>query len=239
MRKSDVKYMMSLVGQQFGRWTVIGPRTEDDKGTVRWQCECSCGKIVDVCHTHLRGGKSVSCGCLRVEQIVDKFTTHGKSKTNTYSIWVGMLKRTVGKKKVKNYSERGISVCEPWKVFENFYADMGERPSKKHSLERLDGDKDYSPDNCIWATRIVQNNNTRRNHYLTVYGKRQSVSQWVREVGVSKTTIAKRLKCGFPECSVLLPSQHTRKYCGPLCVMPFEDYTHACYRKDVVTNASR
>jgi hypothetical protein len=100
----------------------------------------------------------------------------------------------------KDYGARGITVCDRWKdSFENFYADMGPRPSNLYSLERGRNEEGYSPDNCHWATWDEQMNNTRRNRWIEVKGKRQTITQWARQLGIDPSTIRTRLKKGWTE----------------------------------------
>jgi len=101
------------------------------------------------------------------------------------------------------YGGRGIRVCERWKKFENFFADMGKRPSPKHSIERKDNDGDYTPKNCVWATREEQANNTRRNRYLTHNGETLTLEAWAKRLGLSSSTLSHRLTKGWPLEEVL------------------------------------
>lgn len=99
----------------------------------------------------------------------------------------------------KNYGGRGITVCERWNNFALFYADMGPRPTPKHTLERLDNDAGYGPENCSWETRTVQNNNSRNNRLLTIDGKTMNVSEWARHAGLRVGLIRARLNYGWSD----------------------------------------
>lgn len=119
-----------------------------------------------------------------------------------------MLQRTTNEKNKQypEYGGRGIGVCERWRAFENFYSDMGPRPSKGHSLEREKNDQGYSPSNCKWATRIEQNKNKRNNRYITADGKTMCMTDWARELGCSHATLHFRLKKGWSdERTVMTP----------------------------------
>ena len=121
--------------------------------------------------------------------------THGMKNTRTYSLWEAMLSRTrYGR---SDYAGRGIAVCESWLKFENFYADMGEAPEGL-SLDRIDNNGNYEPSNCRWATRSQQNNNKRNNVIIEWDGKRQTRSQWEKQLGMRPTTLRTRLKAGWP-----------------------------------------
>ena len=121
--------------------------------------------------------------------------THGMKGTKIYRIWQAMLARTrYGR---KDYAGRGIVVCESWKKFENFYADMGDAPDGL-SLDRINNDGNYEPLNCRWATREQQNRNKRNNVFIEWNGKRQTVREWERELGMKPTTLRNRFRMGWP-----------------------------------------
>lgn len=122
--------------------------------------------------------------------------------TNTpeYRVWRALKNRCRSPKTpcYRNYGKRGISYDPSWERFEQFYADVGPRPSGKHSIERLDNSKGYSKDNCFWGTLFDQNNNKRTNHRLTFQGRTLTLAQWGRELGISRITIRRRLRLGWP-----------------------------------------
>lgn len=126
-----------------------------------------------------------------------RFTkTHGMSKTALYRLWRAMITRCFNPqyKGYENHGGREISVCREWKdSFESFYADMGDRPSPQHSLERIDNNADYTPGNCRWATRLEQANNKRNNRLLTCNGVTKTVAEWERETGIVSSVIRHRI----------------------------------------------
>ena len=129
-----------------------------------WRCLCDCGKLKEVASSRLRGGYTRSCGCLQRDAIIARNTTHGKSKSRVYSIWKNMIKRcyNTNHEFFADYGGRGIQVCDRWKIFINFFADMGDPPLATMALDRIEVDGDYELNNCRWATWAEQNNNKRQ-----------------------------------------------------------------------------
>ena len=167
---------INLTNQVFGRLTVIAYAGALRKAT-HWFCECECGNVVKIGARNLVRGITKSCGCMRQEMM----TTHGKARTCEYKIWQSMKARckNPNAKAYPYYGGRGIKVCKRWLAgFDSFYEDMGERPSEKHSLERVENNGDYSPENCKWVLRIEQSNNQRNNILATVGGQTKTIAQW-------------------------------------------------------------
>lgn len=176
-----------MIGRRFGRLTV--GRVVELVPRVQWLCSCDCGAVVRVRNNNLLSGNTRSCGCAHVK--------HGQAKHGCRSIeydaWLNMKSRVRGD---RNYLGR-VSVCRRWAVFENFFADMGRRPSARHSIERVNNNGNYSPKNCRWATRIEQQNNRRVCRYITAEGLRLTIAQWARSLGTRGATIQKRLSLGW------------------------------------------
>ena len=149
-------------GQVFGRLTLTKAYAELRGRFWCHELKCECGNITTVHGSSLTSGATKSCGCFNAEQRFGRNKTHGKTHSLAYISWAGMIQRCTNPKatKVKRYSARGIKVCDRWlNSFENFYADMGDRPSTKYSLDRIDNDGNYEPTNCRWATAVEQGRN--------------------------------------------------------------------------------
>lgn len=179
----------------FGRWTVTGFSHKSRFGELLWNCKCECGTEKAVKAAILRKGESTSCGCLHREAV----TTHGMSKTRTFKSWDTMKQRCFNPNAVDfdRYGGRGIKVCERWRTsFSAFLEDMGERP-EGCSLDRIDNDGDYEPDNCHWATRSDQQRNTRVSIWLTINGESKSIVEWAKIALVNITSMRRRYHAGW------------------------------------------
>lgn len=199
--------LRDLTGLAFGRLTVVC--RSGMAYPVRWLCSCSCGLQATPLGHHLVSGAVDSCGCAKGERISARHTRHGESRNPTpeHDAWRDMRARCNSRKHraYKDYGERGITVCPRWTSYENFLKDMGRRPSPQHSLERKNNELGYSKANCTWATRVEQQNNTRRNRLLTYQGKTQGVAAWARELGLHPATLSSRLRHGWALPRALKP----------------------------------
>lgn len=186
---------IEMVGLKFGRLTVIR-ESHNTNGRYYWECVCDCGNKLSVIGSHLRNGNTRSCGCLQTDTVSLLKKTHGLSHTREHNSWLGMKQRCEYKNHYgyKYYGGRGISVCKRWRdSFQNFIDDMGKIPGEGYSLDRIDSNRDYSKENCRWATASEQSNNKRNNHVITFNGKTQTMKQWSRQVGINYDTIRNRL----------------------------------------------
>lgn len=202
-------YREDLAGKRFGRLTVLGlteSRTYPCGTTHRhWLCRCDCGKITVVSQSHLKTGKVKSCGCLNVERIREPRVTF--SHKRIHRIWKGMKDRCLNPNyhSYSRYGGRGITICDEWindsNAFERWAVSNGY--SDEFSIDRIDNDKGYSPDNCRWVDKLTQQNNTSSNLYLQYAGRKLTASEWARQLGISRDVIYERYKKGLPIEKVL------------------------------------
>lgn len=196
VKKNTEEYMLN---RQFGRLTVL-ERKQDHylpcgQHYDSWLCKCSCGNIKTVSGRHLRMNEVQSCGCLNEEV---KFK-HGQSHTKLHNIWLNIKARCTNErnKNYNNYGGRGIKVCDEWigkNGFINFYNWSYENGYKEGlSIDRINNDGNYCPENCRWVTMKVQANNTRKNRYITYNGERRTLSEWSEITGISAYVLQNRL----------------------------------------------
>lgn len=178
--------------------------------------ECSCGTRKEIRDDHVRYGYTQSCGCIKktsakesLEKARAANTKHGMAGSSIYNIWRSMKERcnNPNQKFYSYYGGRGISVCDRWNTFENFYADMGDRPPGM-TIDRINGNLGYSPENCRWATRAEQQANLRVNRRIEYNGLNLTLSQWSRVIGVHRNTITERLNAGWDIEKVLSTDKH-------------------------------
>lgn len=190
------RFAQDITGQTFNYWTVVS-RAGTKGGKAAWNCLCKCGALGVVFGNELRSGHSKSCGCYQKEVASETNSTHGMRHTKEYAAWCAMWTRCTNPNAINyaNYGGRGVQVCDRWKSFENFYADMG--ASNGLTLDRIDPDENYEPSNCRWATRKAQNNNRRNNHMIDYYGFNMTAAQWSDHTGIGESTIRRRLRLGW------------------------------------------
>lgn len=187
---------------RFGRLTIVARDGSSNDGQAMWRVICDCGNTARVRGASLRSGATQSCGCYKLQRISETKWKHGSTESKEYRIWSGILTRCKNKNRrfYKNYGGRGIMVCDRWaNDFSAFLSDMGPMPSDAHTLDRINNDGDYDPDNCRWATRTEQNNNRRDNRIVIYSGSQMSLADAIRKAGsiVERYTVHKRLKLGW------------------------------------------
>lgn len=192
-----------LTGQKFTRLTAIEIVGRYEKNADKiWKCICDCGSIRNVLAANLKKGNTKSCGCLHSEVSSKTYKnlnkTHGKTGTKVYDAWGSMFDRCSPNSKNHNtYFDRGIKVCERWKKFENFYADVGEPPGKTFSLDRIDNNKGYEPGNVRWATVLQQANNRTTNKYIMHEGEKLTFAEFSRLTGIDRKKVSRMYKSGL------------------------------------------
>jgi len=185
--------LIKLNGLRFGKLTVIR-RSRKRGDCALWICLCDCGVKKVMKSSSLTHSRSRSCGCGMASTQFKP--THKLCHTPEYRSWCGMMKRC---ESYPTYISKGISVCDRWMhSFENFFADMGVRPSKDHSIDRIDNNGNYEPSNCRWATHKEQNRNYSRNRIITYMGKSMCVTEWAESFNMDRHRIYQRLNKGWP-----------------------------------------
>lgn len=196
-----------IAGKRFNQLTVIEyAYTKNNKAF--WLCRCDCGKEIYAPTCHLNSGHTKSCGCLKVETTRQRATKHGLKKSRLYSIWLNMKNRcqNPNSKSFKYYGKRGIKVCEEWNDFENFYKwAVNNGYEKSLTLDRIDVNGNYQPNNCRWADVKTQANNKRNSRYIEAYGEKHTVAEWAEKMQIKPTTLYSRLKKGCTNAELLRP----------------------------------
>lgn len=204
------------IGQVVGPYTILAFEPTGARMLYRASCKfCGAEKLV----SRDNAAKSKSCGCQTKRILREARTTHGHSHANkgegtpTYSSWRSMHERCsrATHKSYADYGGRGIKVCDRWQSFENFLADMGERP-KGRTLSRKDNEGNYEPGNCCWDTHRSQANNRRSSRYLTFSGRTMTISEWAREIGVEHDVLSHRLRAGWPVDRALTAPMRVTSY---------------------------
>ncbi|SHJ74243.1 hypothetical protein [Tepidibacter formicigenes] len=192
--------LIDLTGQRFGKLVVIKRGKNDKTNHARWYCQCDCGEVVLVTRGNLRNGRAKSCGCLRREKITRyniKKDNTGESKTKLYQIWIAMRQRVKNpnSQAFKNYGGRGITICKEWEedfqVFKKWSISNGYKENL--SIDRIDNDKGYSPENCRWTDWETQCNNTRNNINITYNGETKTITEWEKTLGFKRNVLLNRI----------------------------------------------
>ena len=202
---------LDLAGQKYGRLTVLKRVENTNAGKTKWLCQCDCGKMTKVVGSNLKNGMTKSCGCLSVDMLIERSTKHGLDNSRICIIWRNMKSRCHNSKnkQFKNYGGRGIYICDEWlgenalKNFADWSFENGY--SEKLTIDRIDNNKGYSPDNCRWVDCSVQANNKRNNILITNNGKTQTLVQWCKELKISRSMVRNRIERGWEKDMLLIP----------------------------------
>lgn len=213
---------VDLTGERFGRYTVVC--RADDKVSpsgrhrTMWTCRCECGNVKDVLGFSLTGGHVVSCGCYKAELKRKALTTHGGTvggkPTRLYKVWDGMKARCYNPKKTYYpiYGGRGITICDEWRYSFEAFRDwsLANGYAEGLTIDRIDNDGPYSPENCRWATIKEQNSNKSSNHYLTYNGETKTIMQWAEATGFTFHALLARMSKGMTVEEALLTPLKTK-----------------------------
>lgn len=205
---------LDLTGQQFGKLTALSVATRSTGRGVVWLCACKCGNTTRALLSSLTSGNTTSCGCKHQEALVARNFRHGKCGTDEFHAWNAMKRRCVTKnpRVRKYYGDRGIKVCDRWLAdFKHFLADVGLKPTKTHSLDRIDPNGNYEPGNVRWATPETQARNRRGRQSLTFAGQTMFIDQWAEIVNLSPRLIAERKKNGWTPEQILTTPRGRRR----------------------------
>lgn len=211
---------INLADRRFGRLTAI-ERVASTKAQAQWRCVCDCGKETVVRSQDLRNGHTKSCGCYGLEVSVShtpSFSTHKESRSRLYRVWIGMKERcnNCKNKAYSYYGGRGIKVCQEWgtsyEAFRKWALANGYRDDL--TIDRIDVNGNYCPENCRWVDMKTQMNNTRANRRITQNGETRTMAEWAERTGIAYETIRYRAASGKPADDVLRLPQKRREKCG-------------------------
>ena len=187
---------IDLRGRRFGRLTAMYRGENTKYNDTTWVCICDCGNQKTIRYSDLISGKTISCGCYKAEDTRQRMTTHGESHTRLHDIWRGMIKRCEAPyaSRYDLYGGRGIGVCAALHSYENF-AEWAKQSGYRDdlSIDRIDPNGNYCPENCRWATAKEQSNNTSRNHYVEYDGKRYTISELAEIKKINAGTLRSRI----------------------------------------------
>lgn len=207
--------LIDLTGERFGRLVALKHAGRSEKGGTLWLCRCDCGNEKVVFAANLGRKNTTSCGCERKRVASKRARTHGMRRSPEYRTWAGMLTRCTNPndKSFERYGARGVTVCDRWRhSFENFFADVGPKPSPFHSLDRWpDCRGNYEPGNVRWATDDEQRRNKTNNFFVEVAGEWLCLSDACRKYRINRLTARDRLmKWGWsPEETFVLQKRRS------------------------------
>lgn len=205
---------VDLTGRHFGRLTVMERSKNNKHNCVTWLCRCECGKTIVTRGDSLNSGRTLSCGCLSAEKTAQRNYKHGGIKTRLYHIWSAMIERchNPNHKSYKNYGGRGVTVCDSWRtnfaIFQTWALVNGYRDGL--TIDRINNNNSYNPDNCRWITHKDQQYNKRDNHLITFNGETHTLTEWAEITGINRNTLSARLnKLGWSaEKALTTPVKH-------------------------------
>lgn len=206
----SLKQVKDITGQRFGRLLVLRAAYKGSNNSWFWECKCDCGEEVTVDGHSLRSGNTKSCGCYNKERVAETGTIHGMSKSKIKYVHTNMKQRCFNSNNPEyhNYGGRGIKICDRWlgkEGFIHFMEDMGTCPAEGLSIDRIDNNGNYSPENCRWATQKEQQSNKRQNVLIERNGQIKVLSAWAKDLNISPTALSSRIKKWGIEKAFILP----------------------------------
>lgn len=208
---------LSLEGRVFGQLTVVEFVGVKNRYST-WRCECACGRQTVTRGSRLVNGACRSCGCLKGRKLKHGSYSKFGRMPSEFQSWLSMWIRCTqpSHRSYSNYGGRGIAVCSRWRDYNIFMVDMGPKPGLEYTLDRIDVDGPYSPENCRWATNAEQQRNKRTNRQVTAFGETFCLAEWGRRYNLRPETISERLASGWEaEKAVSKPSQKRRGNASP------------------------
>ena len=203
---------VDMIGRRFGRLLIISEDKRDRQGIIYYKCRCDCGNEKIIKGTSIRAGITKSCGCYN-RDIITK--NDPKYKTKLYSVYHSIKERCNNSKDkaFHNYGGRGIKISDEWNTFEKF-EEWAYQSGYQEGLwiDRIDNDKDYSSNNCRWATPKEQQNNKRNCLYITIGGITKTATEWADISGINRATIYRRVKVGLKENDILKPIDKSKSH---------------------------
>ena len=200
-----MKEPKDLVGMKFGRLTVLERGrdrvSKNGRKRIYWRCKCDCGNIKEVLGDNLRCGYTKSCGCIQKERVSKARYKHGDTDSRLYNVWSAIKRRCFNSTvpEYHRYGGRGITMCDEWLDYSAFRAwayEAGYRNDAKRgecTIDRIDNNGNYCPENCRWATQQEQMNNIRNNHRLTCWGETHTIAEWSRICNIPYSKLFQRL----------------------------------------------
>ncbi|WP_275289191.1 hypothetical protein [Halomonas elongata] len=186
---------IDLSGFRMDSATALKRVGKNHRDQFMWECRCDCGELFYAVAANIKLKRINHCGCQSTKNRRQAHTHHGKTRTPEFNSWQGARDRCLcpTNKAYAYYGGRGIRICERWMSFDNFLQDMGPKPSPRHSLDRINVNGDYCPENCRWATPAEQARNRRNNVRITIDGKTQTLYEFYGRKSSSAYTMANRM----------------------------------------------
>lgn len=208
--------VIDIKGERFTKLLVLERVGSDSHKQALWRCQCDCGNTIIATTNQLRSGHTKSCGCYHADKLKEHNTTHGACKTRLYKIWKGMHRRckTPSCAGFRFYGGRGIKVYSEWNDF-TVFRDWAYKHGYVDGLtiDRINIDGDYCPENCRWITMGMQANNKSNNHWITIGGEKHTIAEWARIKGIPSHLIRSRLYNGWnEERAVMTPAKRINKF---------------------------